>query len=195
MKNLGLLLVLMVLGTVPIFAENPLVDIQTSAGKITIELYPDKAPESVKNFLSYVDEKFYSNTIFHRVIDNFMIQGGGFTVDMKQKQTHDPIKNEAGNGLRNDTGTIAMARTRIVDSATAQFFINVSNNAFLNHRDESIDGFGYCVFGKVIHGMEIVDAIKKVKTGTLEGFQNVPKTPVVIEKIERVTKSTTTDSN
>src|SRR3972149_11416321 len=142
--------------------ENPVVLMETSLGNIKIELDQAKAPITVKNFLSYVDEKFYDGTIFHRVIGNFMIQGGGFTAEMQQKPVKAPIKNEAGNGLKNMTGTIAMARTNIVDSATAQFFINVVDNDFLNHQNTTSQGFGYAVFGKVIEGMDVVDKIKAV---------------------------------
>ena len=148
-------------------SANPVVLMKTSEGLIKIELWPGKAPETVKNFLTYVDEGFYDGTIFHRVIGNFMIQGGGFTPDMKQKPTHAPVKNEAAADVKNDRGTIAMARTGVVDSATAQFFINVVDNAFLNHKDNSPNGFGYAVFGKVIDGMDVVDKIKGVKTGRL----------------------------
>ena len=154
-------------------------------GPIEIELFQDKAPESVKNFLAYVDEKFYDGTIFHRVIDNFMIQGGGFTKDMGKKETKAPIKNEATNGLKNENYTLAMARTQIVDSATAQFFINVKDNGFLDHKDTSIRGYGYAVFGKVVKGTEIVDKIKAVETHTVSQYENVPKTPVVIKSIKR----------
>ncbi len=165
--------------------KNPVVLMKTSEGQIRIELWADKAPETVKNFLRYVDEGFYDGTIFHRVIDNFMIQGGGFTPDMKQKTTHEPVKNEAAAELKNDRGTIAMARTMVVDSATSQFFINVVDNASLNHRDSSPSGFGYAVFGKVIDGMDIVDKIKGVQTGNMGPFQNVPLKPVVIESVKR----------
>lgn len=158
-----------------------MVTMKTSEGTIRIELWEDKAPITVKNFIRYVNEGFYDGTIFHRVIDNFMIQGGGFTADMVQKKPHEPIKNEAGNGAKNDVGTLAMARTNVIDSATCQFFINVKDNEFLNHRDESPAGFGYAVFGKVIEGMEVVDKIKKVPTGTAGPHQNVPVKPVVIE--------------
>jgi cyclophilin family peptidyl-prolyl cis-trans isomerase len=161
--------------------EVRIVELKTSEGKIQLELWADKAPVTVKNFLDYVEEGFYDGTIFHRVIDNFMIQGGGFTADMNQKKPHAPIKNEASNGLKNDRGTIAMARTNVVDSATSQFFINVADNGPLNHRDASPQGFGYAVFGKVIQGMEVVDQIKKVPTKNLGGHQNVPVQPVVIE--------------
>src|SRR4030066_1238595 len=146
--------------------ENPTVLIDTCLGSITIELDQAKAPITVKNFLSYVDEKFYDGTIFHRVIGNFMIQGGGFTADMQQKRVKAPIKNEAGNGLKNMRGTLAMARTNIVDSATAQFFINVVDNDFLNHQNTTQQGFGYAVFGKVIQGMDVGEKIKAVKTGS-----------------------------
>jgi len=166
-------------------AKNPVVLMKTSEGPVKIELWADKAPVTVKNFLEYVDDGFFNGTIFHRVIDNFMIQGGGFTTDMKQKQTKAPIKNEAASDVKNDRGTIAMARTNIVDSATAQFFINVKDNDFLNHRDNSQAGFGYAAFGKVIDGMDVVDKIKKVQTKSYGPFQDVPATPVVIESITR----------
>lgn len=161
--------------------KKQIVELKTSEGKIRIELWEDKAPITVKNFVRYVEEGFYDGTIFHRVIDNFMIQGGGFTVDMVQKKPHEPIKNEAGNGLKNDVGTIAMARTNVVDSATCQFFINVKNNDFLNHRDPSPGGFGYAVFGTVIEGMDVVDKIKKVPKTNAGPHQDVPVKPVVIE--------------
>ena len=164
---------------------NPVVLMKTSLGRIRIELWPGKAPETVKNFLQYVDEGFYDGTIFHRVIESFMIQGGGFTPDMKQKPTHAPVKNEASAELKNDRGTIAMARTMVVDSATTQFFINVVDNLSLNHRDSSSAGFGYAVFGKVIDGMDVVDKIKGVATSNSGQFQNVPVKPVVIESVKR----------
>ena len=166
--------------------ENPVVLMETSLGNIKIELDQAKAPITVKNFLSYVDEKFYDGTIFHRVIGNFMIQGGGFTADMQQKRAKAPIKNEAGNGLKNMTGTIAMARTNVVDSATAQFFINVVDNDFLNHQNTTPQGFGYAVFGKVIEGIDVVDKIKAVKTGSKMGFSDVPAETVVIKSVKRV---------
>ncbi|MGE5444301.1 MAG: peptidylprolyl isomerase [Ignavibacteriales bacterium] len=162
---------------------NPVVIMSTSMGDIKIELYPDKAPETVKNFLSYVNDKFYDGTIFHRVIPGFMIQGGGFTPDMKQKPTKAPIKNEADNGLKNDTGTIAMARTSVVDSATSQFFINLVDNDFLNHGDRD---FGYAVFGKVVEGMDVVRKIAGVKTTNRGPFQDVPVEPVVIKSVRVV---------
>ncbi len=164
--------------------KNPVVLMKTSEGSVKIELWQDKAPITVKNFLDYVNEGFYDGTIFHRVIDNFMIQGGGFTPDMKQKSTHAQIKNEAATDLKNARGTIAMARTNVVDSATSQFFINVNDNEFLNHRDNSPSGFGYAVFGKVIEGMDVVDKIKKAQTKSYGPFQDVPATPVVIESIK-----------
>ena len=160
-----------------------IVTMKTSLGELEIELYPDKAPITVKNFLDYVQAKHYDGTIFHRVIPAFMIQGGGFSPDMKQKSTNAPIKNEAGNGLKNVPGTLAMARTGIVDSATAQFFINTKENTFLDHRDESPSGFGYAVFGKVTKGMDVVKKIEGVATETKGPHQNVPVTPVVIESI------------
>ena len=166
--------------------KNPVVVMETSMGNVKIELDEAKAPISVKNFLSYVDDKFYDGTIFHRVIANFMIQGGGFTADMQQKGTKAQIKNEAGNGLSNKKGTLAMARTNVVDSASSQFFINVVDNDFLDHKDNSPQGFGYAVFGKVIEGMDVVDKIKGVKTGTKMGFQDVPAEAVVIKSVKRV---------
>jgi len=162
--------------------KNPQVLMETSLGNIRIELFPKEAPISVNNFLAYVKESFYNGTVFHRVIDGFMIQGGGFTTDFKQKQTHAPIKNEATNGLKNDRGTIAMARTGAPDSATSQFFINVVNNNGLNRPQP--DGFGYAVFGKVVEGMDVVDKIKATKTGFYKGFQDVPEIPVVIKSVK-----------
>lgn len=170
-------------------AENPVVVMETSEGVIRIELWADKAPITVKNFLKYVEEGFYDGTIFHRVIDNFMIQGGGFTPDMNQKKPHEPIKNEAASELKNDYGTVAMARTGIVDSATSQFFINIKDNDFLNHRDETPAGFGYAVFGKVVEGSDVVDKIKKVPTANAGPHQNVPVTPVVIKSVKLAGKS------
>ena len=165
-------------------AKNPVVLMDTSLGKIKIELYAKEAPLSVKNFLEYTNKGFYSGTIFHRVINGFMIQGGGFSSEFKMKPTDAPIKNEAGNGLKNDRGTIAMARTGAPDSATSQFFINVVNNDGLNRPNP--DGFGYAVFGKVIEGMDVVDKIKGVKTGVNMGMPNVPETPVVIKSVTLV---------
>jgi cyclophilin family peptidyl-prolyl cis-trans isomerase len=160
--------------------------VTTSMGEFIVELYPDLAPITVKNFLRYVDRKFYDGTIFHRVVPGFVIQGGGFTSDLVQKPTDPPIKNEAKNGLRNERATIAMARTHIIDSATSQFFINLKDNDFLNHRDETPSGYGYAVFGRVIQGMEVVDRIAEVPTGIAQGMRDVPLTPVVIQKIRRI---------
>lgn len=173
--------------SVPPSTENsPMVTLKTTLGDITLELYPDKAPETVANFLQYVRDGHYNGTIFHRVIDGFMIQGGGFTPDMMQKPTRAPIKNEAHNGLKNVRGTIAMARTPDPHSATAQFFINVVNNEFLNFRSPDPQGYGYCVFGRVVSGMEVVDRIKGVRTTTRGFHENVPVDPVVIlEAVER----------
>jgi len=163
-----------------------MVKLHTNFGVITLELDEEKAPETVKNFLHYVNSGFYNNTLFHRVIDDFMIQGGGFEPGMKQKNTQAPIQNEAANGLKNDTYTIAMARTSDINSATSQFFINVTNNGFLNYQSNTSQGFGYCVFGKVTEGQDVVDKIKKVKTGNAAGHQNVPIEDVIIEKAETV---------
>jgi len=162
--------------------DNPVVVMETSEGSMTIELYPDKAPVTVQNFLWYVDHGFYDGLIFHRVIQNFMIQGGGFTPEMAKKAGNPAIDNEANNGLTNDKYTIAMARTNAVHSATSQFFINTKDNDFLNYKDSSAQGYGYCVFGKVIDGTDTVDAIAAVPTGSKNGYNDVPKTPVVINK-------------
>ncbi|UCH23224.1 MAG: peptidyl-prolyl cis-trans isomerase [Deltaproteobacteria bacterium] len=167
-------------------AAGPQVVLETSKGDIVIELFTSKAPLTVDNFLSYVDDKFYNGTIFHRVIPNFMIQGGGFTSDMKQKRTKTPIKNEADNGLKNDRGTIAMARTQDPHSATAQFFINTVNNDFLNYKSQTRQGWGYAVFGRVIKGLKVVDMISGVKTGTHGRFGDVPAQPIVILKARRL---------
>jgi len=164
--------------------KNPVVVMSTSLGIIKIELYQDKAPITVKNFLRYVDEKHYDGTIFHRVIPDFMIQGGGFAPGMKEKQTHDPINNEAGNGLANKRGTIAMARTNEPDSATAQFFINVVDNAGLD-RAKARDKVGYAVFGRVIVGMDVADRIVGVDTGRRGGHENVPVQDVIIRSVRR----------
>ncbi|MHB8346270.1 MAG: peptidylprolyl isomerase [Acidiferrobacterales bacterium] len=169
--------------TLPGPAHDPIVQMVTSLGTIELELFPDKAPVTVKNFLGYVNSGFYNGTIFHRVIPGFMIQGGGFEPGMRQKPTRAPILNEAGNGLRNTVGTIAMARTGDPNSATAQFFINTADNAFLDHRDDSVQGWGYAVFGKVIKGMKIVRKIEAVPTGTRGPFANVPLRDVVIRKM------------
>ena len=167
-------------------SPNPKVLMKTSLGEIVIELYPEKAPKSVENFLKYVDDGFYNGLIFHRVIGNFMIQGGGFDKDMKQKTPRGPIPLESRNGLKNDVGTLAMARTSVPDSATAQFFINTANNASLNHPNP--DGNGYAVFGKVVKGMETVEKIAKVKTGRSGPHGDVPAEPVMIESVARVSE-------
>jgi peptidyl-prolyl cis-trans isomerase A (cyclophilin A) len=166
--------------TVSTEGGNPMVLMSTSKGDIKIELYPDKAPITVGNFLGYVKDGFYDGTIFHRVIPGFMIQGGGFTPDMNQKPTRDPIKNEADNGLKNNKGTITMARTNVVDSATSQFFINQASNDFLNHGSRD---FGYAVFGKVVEGMDVVDKIAAAKTGSVGMFQDVPEEAIVIKSV------------
>ncbi len=160
--------------------------ISTSKGDIEIALDAEKAPDTVKNFLEYVNSGFYNGTIFHRVISNFMVQGGGFTADMQQKETYAPIKNEANNGLTNDKGTIAMARTMDPHSATAQFFINLVDNDFLNFKSETAQGWGYAVFGKVTKGMDIVESIGSVETGRVMGMADVPKETVTIEKVSLV---------
>ncbi len=170
------------------FAEspNPKVQLQTNKGVIIVELDAQAAPKTVENFVSYVEDGFYDGTIFHRVIKQFMIQGGGFTADMNQKSTNAPVQNEADNGLKNNRGTIAMARTNDPHSATAQFFINIIDNTFLNHKAKTGQGWGYCVFGQVTEGLEIVDAIEAVSTTTKSPHQDVPVEPVIIEKATMV---------
>ncbi len=163
-----------------------MVKLHTNYGVITLELDSEKAPLTVQNFLDYVNGGHYDNTIFHRVINDFMIQGGGFEPGMYQKQALAPIQNEAANGLKNEAYTIAMARTSDPHSASAQFFINIADNGFLNYTSSTSQGFGYCVFGKVVEGKDVVDMIKKVKTGNRSGHQNVPVEDVVIEKAEMV---------
>ena len=162
--------------------SHPLVKLETSMGDITLELYPDKAPVTVANFLEYVKAGFFDGTIFHRVISGFMIQGGGLDAKMNKKPTRAPIKNEADNGLTNDAYTVAMARTGDPNSATAQFFINVVNNTMLNHTAKTPQGWGYAVFGKVVKGKEVVDKIKAVPTTTRDSYENVPQEPVTIIK-------------
>jgi cyclophilin family peptidyl-prolyl cis-trans isomerase len=162
-----------------------MVVMETTKGTITIELYSDKAPATVENFLWYVDNGFYNGLIFHRVIPNFMIQGGGFTKDMVQKEPKPPIKNEAKNGVGNARGTIAMARTTDINSATCQFFINLKDNGFLNYSGDTPQKYGYAVFGKVVDGMTVVDEIAKAKTADSGGHQNVPATPIIINKAYR----------
>jgi len=168
----------------------PRVLLKTNAGEILIELDSQKAPLTVENFLRYVEEEHYDGTLFHRVMPDFMIQGGGFNADFEEKETHDPIENEATNGLKNKRGTLAMARTGEIHSATSQFFINVVDNDRLDHTATTVRGFGYCVFGRVIEGMETVDKIRKVKTGTRDPHENVPVEPVVIETARRVEPTT-----
>lgn len=163
-----------------------MVKLQTNFGTITLDLDAEKAPETVANFLQYVNDGFYNGTIFHRVIDGFMVQGGGFMPDMMQKATRDTIKNEANNGLKNDNYTIAMARTPNPHSASSQFFINASDNSFLDFTAETQQGWGYCVFGKVVEGQDVIDKIKKVRTGNKGGHQDVPVEPVIIESAEVV---------
>jgi peptidyl-prolyl cis-trans isomerase B (cyclophilin B) len=167
-------------------SANPIVQMLTNLGAITIELEAEKAPLSTENFLAYASEGFFEQTIFHRVIPGFMIQGGGFTVQMAQKKTNNPIRNEADNGLTNQRGTLAMARTQVVDSATCQFFINLADNDFLNHQGKTPNAYGYAVFGRVTEGMEVVDKIAKVKTGNFGQHQDVPKEPVMIQSVTLV---------
>lgn len=168
-------------------AANPQVELKTSMGTVVIELDPDKAPLTVDNFLQYVKDRHYDGTAFHRVIPGFMVQGGGYGPDFSEKPTRKPVRNEASNGLRNDVGTIAMARTNDPHSATAQFFINVANNESLNFRYPTQEGYGYCVFGKVVKGMDVVNRIVKVPTGTGPGgHRDVPVKPVIIESARRV---------
>lgn len=159
------------------------VQMNTTFGNLTLELDAEKAPKTVQNFVDYANNGFYDGTIFHRVIDNFMVQGGGFDAEMRQKPTSEPIENEADNGLKNDRGTIAMARTMDPHSATAQFFINVKDNDFLNHSGKNMQGWGYCVFGKVVDGDAVLDKIRVVPTGSNAGHQDVPRETVVIERV------------
>jgi peptidyl-prolyl cis-trans isomerase B (cyclophilin B) len=166
----------------PSVPENPKVKLQTSLGDIVIQLNPEKAPITSRNFLEYVKAGFYDGTIFHRVIPGFMAQGGGFDTEFNQKQTSAPIKNEADNGLKNVHGSVAMARTQVPDSATSQFFINYVDNAFLDHSAPTMQGWGYAVFGQVVEGMDVVQRMESVPTGSRNGHQNVPTTDIVIEK-------------
>lgn len=189
LRHTMLPLLLLCITALPLQAAepNPQVKFQTSHGEFVVELYPAKAPKTVANFLQYVDDGFYNNTIFHRVIPNFMIQGGGFTPDFKQKETRAAVLNEAANGLKNDRGTLAMARTADPHSATAQFFINVVNNDFLDHSSPTPRGWGYCVFGKVTRGMDVVDTIRNLPTGRGGPFPtDVPQTAVIITSASRV---------
>lgn len=166
-------------------AANPVVVMETSHGAVEMEIFEDKAPISAANFLKYVDSKFYDGLIFHRVIPSFMIQGGGMNPKMEEKKTNPPIKNEANNKISNDVGTVAMARTSDPHSATSQFFINVANNSSLNHTSETPSGWGYAVFGKVVKGMDVVNRIKAVRTGSMAGHQDVPMDTVLIKSIKR----------
>ncbi len=185
-KLLSAICALLLSSTVAV-AGNPQVELRTNLGAITVELYPDKAPQTVKNFLEYVQSGFYTGAIFHRVIPGFMIQGGGFSQDFTQKPTRDPVQNEAANGLKNDIGTIAMARTPNPHSATAQFFINVADNAFLNHTAPTARGYGYTVFGKVVKGMDVVNTIARLPTGPGGQFaQDVPRQEVLIQSASLV---------
>lgn len=184
LKSLLLIGAICLLSPVHALAEPQQVLMKTSMGDITIELDADKAPKTVANFLGYVDEKFYDGTVFHRVIPNFMIQGGGMGPDLEKKPTREPVENEAKNGLKNARGSIAMARTRDPHSATAQFFINLKDNSFLDYPGQ--DGWGYTVFGEVTQGMEVVDAIAAVSTGTQAGHQDVPRETVMIESVTRI---------
>jgi len=189
LSGLTMLVLIMVIGTsARAERSNPLVRLETSLGEITLELYPDKAPATVANFLQYVREGFYDGTVFHRVINGFMIQGGGSDANLNQKPTRAPIQNEADNGLTNQPYTVAMARTSDPHSATSQFFINVADNKVLNHTAKTPKGWGYAVFGQVVQGREVVDQIKAVPTGNRDGYQNVPLTPVVIVKAMVVEK-------
>ena len=178
------LLVILALASFPAAAESPRVLMQTSKGAITLELDAEKAPKTVANFLAYVDDGFYDGTIFHRVIPDFMIQGGGLQPDMEKKATREPVENEAKNGLKNLRGSIAMARTSDPHSATAQFFINHKDNANLDY--PSFDGWGYAVFGRVVDGMDVVDAIAAVPTGARAGHRDVPRETVLIESVRRL---------
>jgi len=184
MKKLIIVLTLLLVPTLAFSA--PSVVIKTNLGNIEVELNEEKAPLSTANFLNYVDAGFYNGTIFHRVIPNFMIQGGGFTKSLARKVTKAAIKNEATNGLKNKRGTIAMARTNVIDSGTSQFFINHADNAFLDHKSKTTRGYGYAVFGEVTQGMDIVDKIAAVRTGRKKGMADVPVQPVIIQAVERL---------
>lgn len=183
MRQLYALLMLAMLSTSAL-AANPQVVVDTNRGSFIIELYPEKAPKTVANFMQYVNSGFYKGTIFHRVINRFMIQGGGFTPDMAEKDTNAPIINEAGNGLKNEIGTIAMARTSDPNSATSQFFINLENNQFLNYQSPDPELIGYCVFGRVLKGMDVVREIGASRTGNLGPYSDVPKETVLINDIK-----------
>jgi cyclophilin family peptidyl-prolyl cis-trans isomerase len=183
---------LLLLGLAEAQAQAPRVQLETTQGNITLELYPDEAPQTVKNFLDYVDAGYYNGTVFHRVIEGFMIQGGGYTADLSRKgDTRPPIRNEADNGLKNKRGTVAMARTSDPHSATAQFFINHVDNEFLDHTGKNVRGWGYCVFGEVVDGMDVVDKIAETPTGVRNRMPNVPEVPVVIVSAKRVESEST----
>jgi peptidyl-prolyl cis-trans isomerase B (cyclophilin B) len=192
MRKIILFMILLLTSTLSFATEKTMSDtptkvkLTTNLGEIIIQLNAEKAPVSSANFLTYVNEGFYNGTIFHRVIPDFMAQGGGFDTSFKQKAVHAPIKNEADNGLKNSRGTLAMARTNDPNSATAQFFINLKDNTFLNHTGKNASGWGYAVFGEVIEGMDVVDAMAKQPTGNRGGHQDVPKTDIIIEKAEVV---------
>ena len=192
MRKIILFMILLLTSTLSFATEKTMSDtptkvkLTTNLGEITIQLNAEKAPVSSANFLTYVNEGFYNGTIFHRVIPDFMAQGGGFDTSFNQKAVHAPIKNEADNGLKNTRGTLAMARTNDPNSATAQFFINLKDNTFLNHTGKNASGWGYAVFGEVIEGMDVVDAMAKQPTGNRGGHQDVPKTDIIIEKAEVV---------
>ncbi len=190
MRTIQLFIFLSIFVSSVAFAGNPQVILKTNLGNVTLELYPEKAPKTVENFLAYAADGFYQNTIFHRVIANFMVQGGGFDETLTQKPTKPPVENEAANGLKNNIGTIAMARTSDPHSATAQFFINVGNNSFLDYSAPSQRGYGYTVFGKVIEGMEVINKIVAIPTGSGGPFRSdVPQTTVLIEDIELVSSA------
>lgn len=183
------LLIAAMLASVNAWSANPRIEMKTSLGNVVFELYPDKAPLTVQNFLAYVKSGFYKGTVFHRVINHFVVQGGGLTPELKPKPTLQPIRNEAGNGLTNERGTLAMARAYDPDSATAQFFINLDSNKFLNHYKPDPDYYGYCVFGKVVKGMDIVDKMAARPTGAAGPFQSdVPLEPIVIQDVSVVTQ-------
>ena len=181
MRRLVVTLSLVLVAAHAALAADPRVEFRTSQGTIVIELYAGKAPKTVANFLQYVKDGHYNGTVFHRVIPGFMIQGGGLDRDLREKPTRAPVENEAANGLKNDYGTVAMARTPDPHSAKGQFFINVKDNAFLNYREASPQGYGYAVFGRVVSGMDVVEKIARVPTGDAGGHQNVPRDPVIIE--------------
>ena len=184
--NLIKLLFIFLLFSPLVYAANPIVEFETNQGNFKIELYPEKAPKTVSNFLYYVDNGFYKETIFHRVISNFMIQGGGFTREMVEKKTQPPIVNESNNGLVNNAGTVSMARTNDPNSATAQFFINLIDNNFLNYTSPEPSSVGYCVFGKIIEGMNVVHKIGQLPTGNSRGFSDVPIRPVIIMNAKHI---------